>query len=86
MTLEPGGIISWLLIGLIAGWLAGKLTNNSRGLAGNLILGLIGAFVGGFLFGLLGIQGNAGFLGSIVVATIGSVILIWLSQFLVSKR
>jgi len=55
-------------------------------LAGNLILGLIGAFVGGFLFGLLGIQGNAGFLGSIVVATIGSVILIWLSRFLVSKR
>ncbi|MGB9739235.1 MAG: GlsB/YeaQ/YmgE family stress response membrane protein [Chloroflexus aggregans] len=86
MTLDPGGIIAWLLVGLIAGWLAGKVTGSSRGLVSDLVLGLIGAFVGGFIFGLLGISGNAGFFGSIVVATIGAVILISLSRVIYGKR
>ena len=76
MQLQPGGLIAWLLVGVIAGWLAEQITGRQQGLLGNLILGLIGAFAGGLLFSLLGVHGTAGFLGSIVVATIGAVILI----------
>jgi uncharacterized membrane protein YeaQ/YmgE (transglycosylase-associated protein family) len=87
MKLEPGGLIAWLLVGVIAGWLAEQITGRQQGLLGNLILGLIGAFVGGLVFSLLGVHGTAGFLGSIVVATIGAVILIALGRlFLRGQR
>lgn len=76
MQLQPGGIIAWILVGVIAGWLAEQITGQSQGLLANLIFGLMGAFVGGFLFSLLGVRGTAGFIGSIAVATIGAVILI----------
>ncbi|GBC99226.1 hypothetical protein HRbin17_01748 [bacterium HR17] len=86
MQLQPGGIIAWILVGLIAGWLAEQLTGRSQGLLGNIILGLVGAFVGGLLFGLLGVRGTAGFVGSIAVATIGAVVLIALARLFTSGR
>ena len=49
------GIISWIVIGLLAGWLAAKITNSPRGLLRNLAVGLVGAIVGGFLAQKLGI-------------------------------
>jgi uncharacterized membrane protein YeaQ/YmgE (transglycosylase-associated protein family) len=67
----------FLVIGAVAGWLAGLLMKGKGfGLVGNIVIGIIGALVGGFLFGLLGIHAG-GFLGSIVMATIGAVLLIW---------
>jgi uncharacterized membrane protein YeaQ/YmgE (transglycosylase-associated protein family) len=76
MTLEPGGIIAWLVVGLIAGWLAGVVMKGGGfGLIGDIVVGLIGAFVGGFVFSLI-TGGTAGFWGSIGVAFIGAVILI----------
>jgi uncharacterized membrane protein YeaQ/YmgE (transglycosylase-associated protein family) len=77
MTLEPGGIIAWLVVGLIAGWLAGVVMKGGGfGLIGDIVVGLIGAFIGGLAFSLITGGGTAGFWGSIVVAFIGAVILI----------
>ncbi len=72
------GIIWILLVGLIAGWLAGKIMKGSGfGVVGDIVLGVLGAVVGGWLFGLLGIAAW-GFLGSIVVAVVGAVALLYL--------
>jgi uncharacterized membrane protein YeaQ/YmgE (transglycosylase-associated protein family) len=76
LALNPGGIISWIVIGLIAGWLAGvAMKGGGYGIIGDIIVGLIGALIGGFLFGLL-VEGDTGFWGSMVVAFLGACILI----------
>jgi uncharacterized membrane protein YeaQ/YmgE (transglycosylase-associated protein family) len=77
MTLEPGGIIAWLVVGLIAGWLAGLvMKGGGYGVIGDIVIGIVGAFVGGFVFSLITGGGSAGFWGSIAVAFVGAVILI----------
>ena len=77
MTLEPGGIIAWLVVGLIAGWLAGVvMKGGGYGIIGDIVIGIVGAFVGGFVFSLITGGGTAGFWGSIAVAFVGAVILI----------
>jgi uncharacterized membrane protein YeaQ/YmgE (transglycosylase-associated protein family) len=77
MTLEPGGIIAWLVVGLIAGWLAGLvMKGGGYGVIGDIVVGIVGAFVGGFVFSLITGGGTAGFWGSIAVAFVGAVILI----------
>lgn len=79
MALNPGGIIAWLVVGLIAGWLAGVVVKGGGfGIVGDIVVGIIGAFIGGFALSALGIGGGAGFIGSILVAFVGAVILIWL--------
>ncbi len=71
-------LIWFLLIGLIAGWLAGQFTKGKGfGLVGNLIIGVIGALLGGFLFALLGLSSN-NLLGSLVTATVGAIVLLFL--------
>lgn len=70
-------IVWFLLVGLIAGWLAGKLTKGSGfGVLGDIVIGVIGAFIGGFLFRLVGFSAG-GTIGSIIVATIGAVVLVY---------
>jgi len=77
MNLEPGGLIAWLVVGLVAGWLAGQfMKGGGYGLVGDIVIGIVGAFVGGLLFTLLLPGSSAGLLGSIVVAFIGAVVLI----------
>jgi len=77
MNLEPGGLIAWLVVGLVAGWLAGQfMKGGGYGLVGDVVIGIVGAFVGGLLFTLLLPGSSAGLLGSIVVAFIGAVVLI----------
>ena len=77
MNLEPGGLIAWLMVGLVAGWLAGQfMRGGGYGLVGDIVIGIVGAFVGGLLFTLLLPGSSAGLLGSIVVAFIGAVVLI----------
>jgi uncharacterized membrane protein YeaQ/YmgE (transglycosylase-associated protein family) len=69
-------LVWFLLVGLVAGWLAGKFTKGSGfGVVGDIVVGVIGAFVGGFLFRLIGISAG-GTIGSIIVATIGAVVLV----------
>ncbi len=74
MTLES--LIWFLLIGLIAGWLAGKVMRGGGfGIVGDMIVGVIGALIGGWLFGVLGI-GVGGLIGAIITAFVGAVILV----------
>jgi uncharacterized membrane protein YeaQ/YmgE (transglycosylase-associated protein family) len=81
------GILSWIIVGAIAGWLAGMLVkgDESLGVLGHIVLGIIGALVGGFLAGLL-TGGNDYITGinitTIVVATIGAVIAVVAYNFL----
>jgi uncharacterized membrane protein YeaQ/YmgE (transglycosylase-associated protein family) len=76
MTIES--ILALLLIGAIAGWLAGKLMKGGGfGLVGNIVVGIIGAIIGQFVFNLLGIIAGS-LLGTIVMATIGASILLFL--------
>jgi uncharacterized membrane protein YeaQ/YmgE (transglycosylase-associated protein family) len=74
------GILAWILIGLIAGWLAAKITNAPHGLLRNIAVGLIGALLGGFLFSKLNIAVVPDFWGQLITATIGAVILLGLLQ------
>jgi len=75
-------LIWFLLIGLIAGWLAGKIMRGSGfGLVGDLVVGVLGAFLGAWLFGLLGLTAW-GLLGSILVALVGALVLLWVIRLL----
>ena len=77
MSLEPGGILAWLIVGLVAGFLAGQvMKGGGYGLIGDIVMGIIGAFVGGFLFSFLMPGSEVGLIGSIVVAFIGAVVFI----------
>jgi uncharacterized membrane protein YeaQ/YmgE (transglycosylase-associated protein family) len=69
-------LLGWIFVGLIAGWLTGKLTRGSGfGLFANTFLGLVGAVIGGWVFNQLGITAY-GFIGSLAAATVGAVILV----------
>lgn len=75
--LTLGTVIWWLVIGLIAGFLASMvMRGGGYGIVGDIIVGIIGAFLGGWLFSLLGIGAGGGLIGSIIVAFIGACILI----------
>jgi uncharacterized membrane protein YeaQ/YmgE (transglycosylase-associated protein family) len=71
-------IVGWILLGLIAGWIASKIVNKSgQGFLLDIVLGVIGAIVGGYLFALVGAEGVTGFnVYSMVVAVIGAVIVL----------
>lgn len=74
------GLLSWLIVGGLAGWIASKImnTDHSMGLIANIIVGVIGAFVGGFIVGIFGGSGVTGFnVWSILVAILGAVVLLW---------
>ena len=71
-------LIWFLLVGLIAGWLAGTIWKGSGfGIVGDLVVGVIGALLGGWLFSLLGITAG-GLLGAILVALVGALVLLWI--------
>jgi uncharacterized membrane protein YeaQ/YmgE (transglycosylase-associated protein family) len=71
------GLLLWILIGAIAGFLAGQIVKGGGfGLIGDIIVGMVGALIGGWLFG--GIIAIGSLLGSIVLATLGAIILIFL--------
>lgn len=76
-------IFWFLVIGLIAGWLAGVLVKGGGfGLIGDLVVGVIGAVFGGFLFRTFGVSFGGGFIDSIVVATIGAVVLLFIVRLI----
>jgi uncharacterized membrane protein YeaQ/YmgE (transglycosylase-associated protein family) len=87
MALEPGGLLAWLVVGLIAGWLAGQfMKGGGYGLVGDLVVGIVGAFIGGWLFGFLLPGSSAGLVGSIIVAFIGAVVLIAVARAVAPRR
>jgi len=73
--MEGIGWISFLFIGLIAGFIAEKVMSRSHGLLTNLVVGVVGAYLGAFLFRLVGL-GATGWIGALVVATIGAIVLL----------
>ena len=70
------GIISFLIVGALAGWLASKYKNKNQGLFMNLLVGIAGAFVGDVLGRSIGIAAT-GRIGQVVVATVGALVLLW---------
>ena len=74
------GVIAWLVLGALSGWLANKLMkNSSSGLIDNIITGIIGSFIGGFVFNFFGAQTIIGLnLHSIFVSVVGACILLWI--------
>jgi uncharacterized membrane protein YeaQ/YmgE (transglycosylase-associated protein family) len=85
IDLTLGGIIAWLVVGLLAGTVVGDMMKGGYGLVGDLVMGLVGAVIGGFLFGLLA-TGTTGFWGSIVVAFLGACALIAVSRVVAFVR
>ncbi len=75
--MEVQSLLVWLVIGAVAGWLAGLIVKGyGFGLIGNIVVGIIGAFIAGFLLPRLGIILGAGIIGAIIDAVIGAVILL----------
>jgi uncharacterized membrane protein YeaQ/YmgE (transglycosylase-associated protein family) len=70
------GVIGWIIVGLVAGWLATQVMGTRGGCVGNTLLGLVGAIVGGVLFSLLGLGGATNIVGSIAIATVGAVVIL----------
>jgi uncharacterized membrane protein YeaQ/YmgE (transglycosylase-associated protein family) len=83
MHMGAHGIFAWIIIGTVAGWLAGKVVKGGGyGFIGDIIVGIIGAIIGGYLAGALGIAGGGGILASIAIATIGAIILVVILRML----
>ena len=74
------GIFAWIMIGLIAGWLATRITGARGGLLRNLAIGLSGAILGGFLFGKLGLMVVPDFWGELITATVGAIVFLFVWQ------
>ena len=80
------GFIAWIIAGLIAGWLTGKIMKGSGyGVFADILLGLVGAFVGGFISNALHL-GHGGFIHSTILATIGAVIVVFLFRLITGNR
>jgi len=76
------GLVIFLAIGAVAGWLAGTfMKGGGFGLLGNIVIGIIGAVVGGYIFGLLGITAG-GLIGSIITATAGAIVLLFVVRLI----
>ena len=73
----------FIVIGLVAGWLAGQLMKGGGyGVVGDIVVGVLGAVLGGWLFSALGISSGGGLIGAIIVATIGAVLFIWVLRLI----
>lgn len=75
----------WIVVGILAGWLAGVVTRTDRSIWGDLLLGLIGAFIAGIIVDN-SVGGDAGFWGSLVAATIAAVVLVLIKNAIMSSR
>jgi len=77
------GLIEFLVVGIVAGWLAGLvMKGGGYGLIVDLILGIAGSFIGRWIFGMIGIAASYGLIGSIVVAFVGALVLVWISRLI----
>ena len=77
------GFLAWIIVGLIAGWLAGQvMKGGGYGVLADIILGILGGLLGGWIFGMMGIGAGGGMIGSIIVAFIGAVILVGITRLI----
>jgi uncharacterized membrane protein YeaQ/YmgE (transglycosylase-associated protein family) len=85
--LDPGGLVAWLIVGLVAGFLASRVIRGGGfGVIGDIVVGVIGAFIGGWVSGLVGIGGSYGLIGSIVIAFLGACLLLGLFRLIARGR
>ena len=82
------GIVSWIILGLIAGFIGSKIVDKQgQGLWLNIALGIVGALVGGFLFDLFGATGVTGFnIYSMIVAVVGSIVVLLIYNAVTGRR
>jgi uncharacterized membrane protein YeaQ/YmgE (transglycosylase-associated protein family) len=82
------GILAWIVLGLIAGFIGSKIVNHTgSGILMDIVLGVVGALVGGFLFSMFGAVGVTGFnIYSMLVAVVGAVVVLWLYHMLIGRR
>jgi len=77
------GFLAWIVVGLIAGWLAGLvMKGGGYGIIVDIVLGILGGLLGGWIFDHLGLWQGRGMIGSIIVAFIGAVILVWITRLI----
>lgn len=75
--MEAHSLIAWLIIGAIAGWLAGTFVKGGGfGLIGDIVVGIIGAFIGGWLAGVLHVHVGSGWVSTIITAAVGAILLL----------
>ena len=82
------GIIGWIIIGGLAGWVASKImgTDAQQGIILNIVVGIIGGLIGGFLLGLVGLSGSGGMIASFLTALVGACLLIWIVGLVTGSR
>ena len=81
------GLLWFVIIGAIAGWLAGQFMKGSGfGLLGDIVVGVIGAFIGGYLFSAAGVGLGGGLIGSLIVAFVGAVVLLFVVRLITGRR
>jgi uncharacterized membrane protein YeaQ/YmgE (transglycosylase-associated protein family) len=81
------GLILFIVIGALAGWLAGQfMRGNGFGLIGDIIVGVIGAFIGGYLFRAAGVELGGGLIGSLIVAFVGAILLLFVVRLFTGRR
>ena len=82
------GVISWIILGLIAGWIGSKIVNKTgSGMVMDIALGVVGAIVGGLIFsGVFGMEGVSGLnIWSLVVAVVGAIVVLWIYHMVVAR-
>ncbi len=86
--LQPGGVFAWLIVALLAGAIAGRLVRGrGYGCLVDIVVGILGAVIGGFLVGLvLPVSQAYGFIGSLLVAILGAVVLLGVLRLLSASR
>ena len=86
MALNPGGLIAWIIVGLIAGWATGKIMGGSgRGYLVDIVIGIAGAILGGWIMRAVGFAGRGGMIYTIVVAIGGAVVLTFLYRLVTGR-
>ena len=85
---NPVGVIAWIVLGLIAGFIGSKIVNKSgEGMLMDIVLGIVGAVVGGYIFTFFGAQGITGVnIYSVIVAVIGAVVVLWVYHAITGRR
>lgn len=79
------GFIAWIIVGIVAGWLAGVITRSDHSIWGDLLLGLAGAFIAGLIVkGSVG--GNSGLIGSIIAATVAAAVLVFAKNLILGRK
>jgi uncharacterized membrane protein YeaQ/YmgE (transglycosylase-associated protein family) len=76
VNIDVEGVILWIVVGVVAGWLASTIMRSKRGPIGYALLGIVGSIVGGVLFSFVGLGGATNLLGSVAVATVGAILIL----------